>query len=504
MRTIWLPPRRLPFSQEVTWSMGLLCLILGLNVLSNGFDLSVYNTIQAMDSFQHRFGDICDAKGICKISTTRLSLLNSIPFIAYALGLPFASTIGETYGRRAVYVLMNLICIAGVCVTYTSQSFGQVLAGRCIVHIYTGMESWLIPLFIAEVVPAKIRGMLVSGYMIGRLLGTIIISCVSFATSTWTGDSSWKTPVAVLFSIPSLMILVTALVPESPRWLLGKEEYEEALVNLKGLNDGRAGFDGETELAAMKANLEQHTEKGSWADLFRGTDLRRTAIALLPPFFSQATGQAFANVYGTIFYQSLGTINPFVLTIISQCFGLIGSLSFMLLVDRAGRRFFWKSMVTLGGVSMMILGGLGTIRNPNQSEKLATACMLSLFGFSFLGSLAQLAAITPAEVPSPRLRGKTAMMAWTVNNFSNFIATFTLPYLMNPGYGNLGPKVGFIYGSFSLISVVWAFFYFPELKGRTLDEVDMMFRANVPARKTSSWKSEGYIEAVNHGKFEES
>ncbi|KAF5514213.1 Low-affinity glucose transporter HXT3 [Colletotrichum fructicola] len=249
------------------------------------------------------------------------------------------------------------------------------------------MESWLIPLFIAEVVPAKIRGMLVSGYMIGRLLGTIIISCVSFATSTWPGDSSWKTPVAVLFSIPSLMILVTAFVPESPRWLLGKEEYEEALVNLKGLNDGRAGFDGETELAAMKANLEQHTEKGSWADLFRGTDL---------------------------------------------------------------------------------------------------------------------AAITPAEVPSPRLRGKTAMIAWTVNNFSNFIATFTLPYLMNPGYGNLGPKVGFIYGSFSLISVVWGFFYFPELKGRTLDEVDMMFRANVAARKTSSWKSEGYIEAVNHGKFEES
>ncbi|KAF4413179.1 Hexose transporter HXT13 [Colletotrichum fructicola] len=401
-----------------------------------------------MDSFQHRFGDICDAKGVCKISTTRLSLLNSIPFIAYALGLPFASTIGETYGRRAVYVLMNLICIAGVCVTYTSQSFGQILAGRCIVHIYTGMESWLIPLFIAEVVPAKIRGMLVSGYMIGRLLGTIIISCVSFATSTWPGDSSWKTPVAVLFSIPSLMILVTAFVPESPRWLLGKEEYEEALVNLKGLNDGRAGFDGETELAAMKANLEQHTEKGSWADLFRGTDLRRTTIALLPPFFSQATGQAFANVYGTIFYQSLGTINPFILTIVSKCFGLIGSLSFMLLVDRA--------------------------------------------------------AITPAEVPSPRLRGKTAMIAWTVNNFSNFIATFTLPYLMNPGYGNLGPKVGFIYGSFSLISVVWGFFYFPELKGRTLDEVDMMFRANVAARKTSSWKSEGYIEAVNHGKFEES
>ncbi|KXH64672.1 hypothetical protein CNYM01_08201 [Colletotrichum nymphaeae SA-01] len=504
MKTIWLPARRLPFSQDVTWSMGLLCLVLGLNVLSNGFDLSVYNTIQAMDSFQQRFGDICNAKGVCRISTTRLSLLNSIPFLAYALGLPFASTIGETFGRRVVYILMNLVCIAGVSVTYTSQSFGQVLADRCIVHIYTGMESWLVPLFIAEVVPAKIRGMLVSGYMIGRLLGTIIISCVSFSTSTWPGDSSWKTPIAVLFSIPSLMILVTVFIPESPRWLLVKERYEKALVNFQGLNDGRADFDGEFELAAMKANLEQHTEKGSWADLFRGDNLRRTTIALLPPFFSQATGQAFANVYGTIFYKSLGTVNPFVFTIISQCSGLIGSLSFMLLVDRVGRRSFWKTLVPLGGVSMMILGGLGTIRDPSQAEKLATACMLSLFGFSFLGSLAQLAAITPAEVPSPHLRGKTAMMAWTVNNFANFVATFTLPYLMNPGYGNLGPKVGFIYGSFSFISVVWGFFYFPEMKGKTLEKVDMMFRARVPARKTSSWKSEEYIDAVNGGKFEDS
>ncbi|KAK1520240.1 hypothetical protein CPAR01_15291 [Colletotrichum paranaense] len=365
------------------------------------------------------------------------------------------------------------------------------------------MKRWLVPLFIVEVVPAKIRGMLGSGYMIGRLLGTIIISCVSFSTSTWPSNSSWKTPIAVLFSISSLMILGTVFVPESPRWLLVKERYEEALVNLQGLNDGRADFDGEFELAAMKANLELHTEKGCWADLFRGDNLRRTTIALLPPFFSQATGQAFANVNGTIFYKSLGTINPFVFTIISQGSGLIGSLSFMLLVDRVGRHFFWKTLVPLGGVSMMILGGLGTIRDPSQPEKLATACMLSLSGFSFLGSLAQLAAITPAEVPSPHLRGITAMMAWTVNNFANFVATFTLPYLMNSGYGNLGPKVGFIYGSFSFISVVWGFFYFPEMKGKTLDEVDMMFRARVPARKTSSWKSEGYIDAVSGGKVED-
>lgn len=92
--------------------------------------------------------------------------------------------------------------------------------------------------------------------------------------------------------------------------------------------------------------------------------------------------------------------------------------------------------------------------------------------------------LTPAEIPSPRLREKTAMVAWTVQNLTNFITTFTLPYLLGPGYASLGAKVGFIYGSIGIVGCIWAFFYYPELKGRSLEEIDLMFIENVPARHT--------------------
>ncbi|KAM0370034.1 hypothetical protein ACHAPY_010713 [Fusarium culmorum] len=78
------------------------------------------------------------------------------------------------------------------------------------------------------------------------------------------------------------------------------------------------------------------------------------------------------------------------------------------------------------------------------------------------------------------------MAAFTVQNLTNFVTTFTLPYLMNPGYANLGAKVGFIYGSFAYVACIWAFFYYPELKGRSLEEIDLMFEERILARHTPS------------------
>jgi MFS transporter, SP family, sugar:H+ symporter len=89
------------------------------------------------------------------------------------------------------------------------------------------------------------------------------------------------------------------------------------------------------------------------------------------------------------------------------------------------------------------------------------------------------------------------MAAFTVQNLMNFITTFTLPYLLGPGYANLGAKVGFIYGSIGFTGCIWAFFYYPELKGRSLEEIDLMFIENVPARRTRSKHSapppEGFL-----------
>lgn len=111
---------------------------------------------------------------------------------------------------------------------------------------------------------------------------------------------------------------------------------------------------------------------------------------MLTNFFGLASGQAFANTYGTIFVQSLNVYNPYVFTIIIKVGGILGAISFAFLVDLIGRRSFFQTLAPLACGCMMIIGSLGTIRNPTRNEKIAIASMLPCYGFFLLGSFAPL------------------------------------------------------------------------------------------------------------------
>jgi MFS transporter, SP family, sugar:H+ symporter len=75
------------------------------------------------------------------------------------------------------------------------------------------------------------------------------------------------------------------------------------------------------------------------------------------------------------------------------------------------------------------------------------------------------------------------MVFFTVSNLANFVVTFTLPFLLNePAW--LGSKVGFIFGGIALLGLFWAVFWMPELANKTLEDIDEMFEAGVPAWHT--------------------
>lgn len=97
--------------------------------------------------------------------------------------------------------------------------------------------------------------------------------------------------------------------------------------------------------------------------------------------------------------------------------------------------------------------------------------------------------IVPSEISHISLRDKTSMVYWIVSDVCNFVATFTLPYLLQAPYANLGAKVGFIYAATSIGFLIWAFLCYHDLTGRSLEEVDEMFEAGVPAWRSKSWVS---------------
>lgn len=72
---------------------------------------------------------------------------------------------------------------------------------------------------------------------------------------------------------------------------------------------------------------------------------------------------------------------------------------------------------------------------------------------------------------------------------TTFITSFTLPYLLNEPYAALGAKVGFIYGSINWVMVAVAYLFIPEMKGRSLEEIDQLFESGAPLRKFAQVKT---------------
>ncbi len=108
------------------------------------------------------------------------------------------------------------------------------------------------------------------------------------------------------------------------------------------------------------------------------------------------------------------------------------------------------------------------------------------------------------EVSAFRVKEKTSLFASIISILTTFVTSFTIPYLLNAPYANLGGKIGFIYGSINVVMVIVAFFYIPELKGRTLEEVDQLFASNASIFQFRDIKTTPVEELyVEHAKLEE-
>lgn len=82
--------------------------------------------------------------------------------------------------------------------------------------------------------------------------------------------------------------------------------------------------------------------------------------------------------------------------------------------------------------------------------------------------------LVAGEIPSQRLRSYTFGLAAAAGFLGAWLITFTAPYFINPSALNWGPRYGYIWFPSCMVCVVWVYFYLPEVKGRTLEEIDAM------------------------------
>ncbi|KAL7796135.1 general substrate transporter [Trichoderma ceciliae] len=449
-----------------------------------GYDVGNFGGVQGMQSFGKRFSGCDSTTGTCKLPPWLSSLMTSLPFLGKALGAIACGSIAERFGRKMCVLILACLSFIGVLLQTTARTSAQFTMGRFISFGMTGMTIVVVPIYLAETSPKVLRGMMTSTLQLMIVFGQLVASLVTFGTQHISSDS-WQATVGLQFIAPAFIVALLPLILESPRWLLSQNRPEEAKVSLRRLykNHNEVEIDQEIDILRQAQSTEQ---KGSWEEVFNKENRKRTMVAVMAMFGQQITGQAFSSQFSVLFYQSEGyTSQAFLFNILSNVTGLFCLIATWFIIDQIGRR----PMILIGGSGMaiflFIVGCIGVVKTPNDSEKGTLVASFILFSSSYNLSWAPVSYVVLSEAASTRVKEKTNLLASVISIITTFVTLFTIPYLLNAPYAALGAKVGFIYGSINWVMVVVAYFLIPEMKGRSLEEVDDLFAAGGSLRNFS-------------------
>lgn len=281
-------------------------------------------------------------------------------------------------------------------------------------------------------------------------------------------EKGWIIPVACSAISPFILVFGTAFIPDGPRWLISKGRKDKAVRVLEKIRDKHDVALGrpQAEADAIEEALENKIEKGPWIDLFRGTNLRRTGIAASIYVFQQLTGQGFVTQYGPRFYKTVGlSKNAFQYTVGGACCGFAGCLIGTLVIDRIGRRPLLLTGAIGQAVCLFIIAGIGLDKTPSSNAAHTLVAAVMLFLFFYFGFWAGPSYVIGSEIGTAALREKTQSFTIALNVIAAWLVSFTVPYLL----ARIGSNIGWVFGSIATISIVYTYFFVPELQNRSLE-----------------------------------
>lgn len=346
--------------------------------------------------------------------------------------------------------------------------------------------------YCSEVSPLALRGITTASVNLWIDLGQFMSNGVIKGTGNWTSAYAYRLPFILQMIFPVILLAGLPFAPESPWWLVRKGRKEEARKILLRLSGETTDVDLQLQQIQDTIILEDtFAANSTYADCFRGTNLRRTMIACMVFVLQQAAGVVFVLGFSTYFFELAGFADSkaFDLGVGVTAIGVVGNLFTFYTVNRYGRRFIFNWTLFACTILLLIIGFLAIPTN-NQKAKWAIAALTLVYNFVYQTGIGPLGYVIFAEVSSAKLRSKTVGIGILVNSLCGMIMNIVDPYLVNPDEANLGGKVGFIFGGLAALGVVWAYFYIPETKNRTVDELDTMFERRVPPHKFASYKVE--------------
>ncbi|PLB46225.1 sugar transporter [Aspergillus steynii IBT 23096] len=489
--------------RTLNWSIGF---IASCGFLMFGYDQGVLSALLTLDSFQEtlslmtpreKSNDLCwldnpentiPHPDHCKGDANTQAAGVAIYQVGCWLGSLVILAYGEKWGRKSSTFWGSLIMIIGTIMQVACFEYGLFVAGRVVGGIGNGMVTSTIPTWQSECARPHQRGVLImlSGALISA--GIMIAYWVDYGFYFLEGSVRWRFPLMFQSFFTIIVMIGLLYLPDSPRWLIMKGRHTEARdVTARLVNKPEDDPAVDEELRNINDALEAQSRDGP----FRYRELltngpsqncRRAALAMIAQFFQQICGINLITYYATFLFENSLGFGPDMARLLAACNGteyFLASLVALPLIERTGRR----KLMMIGAFGMMasmsILAGTvstgTTLDNgaPQLDTKYGVTATLFLFVFNSFFAIGWLGMtwLYPAEITNLRIRIQANALSTSSNWMSNFLIVMITP----PAFANLGYQTYIIFAVFNAALIPFVYFFFPETKGRTLEELDLVF-----------------------------
>jgi MFS transporter, SP family, galactose:H+ symporter len=427
-------------------------LVLGLTAASlgivYGYDLS--NIAGALLFITDEFG----------LTTRQQELVTTAVVIGEIAGALGAGVLANLIGRQRSMMLVAAGYAVFAVMGAMSASVPMLLVARLLLGLTIGVSVVVVPVFVAESAPARVRGSLLVGYQVATVFGIILgyLACYLLADSR-----DWRWMLALAAVPATLVALLLLRMPDTARWYLLKGRVGEAR---RALQRVEPDSDAEGELAEISAALREESG-GAFAEMLRHPYLRATVFVIALGFFIQITGVNAIVYYSPRLFDAMGFRGNFALLVLPamvQAAALAAVVVSVVLVDRLGRR-----PVLLCGIGAMIVADAALIAVFAAHLPAAygfAGVLLFTMGFTF--GFGALVWVYAGESFPSRLRSMGSSAMLTANLLANAIVAGLFLTMLH-SLGGAGTFAAF--GVFALAGFAFVYRYAPETKGRQLEEI---------------------------------